>query len=1124
MLARDRHLSAMARRFAPARWISPILGFVLSSTLQGGVQSAVNPKQAPNPHFSNTSAKVHYLGSKQCAGCHSTIYQQFSRTDMGRSMFEPEKLAALGWLTKPVDFFNEQNHRHYQVFSRGSKVYESEYELDAQGGEIFRHTEELEYVIGTGANGATPFVRRGNFLFQAPISYYRATQSWDLSPNYEVRDLAFNLPITSDCVGCHSGRIQPVRGRGNLYDDPALLEPAIGCESCHGPGELHVFERQTGAPVPTAIDATIVNPARLSPWLADNICMNCHEGDIRVFQEGKSFVDFRPGTPLNDTVFILKAPIDPRAPQTPLLEHYYSMTLSKCYRSGGGKLGCQSCHDPHLQPSPAEATEYFRGKCLQCHTDKSCTLALPKRLAQQPADDCAACHMPKRPALTVSHSSLTDHRILRTADESYPRSAFAESLPGTGFIHVNAIPGKADSVPPVALLKAYRQEIMRSNLEFKGHYFSLLERLSKFGSKDAFVLSALAQKAGSDGNLELAIRYARAVIDKGDPSDSDYLLLEGFLARSGELRASIDLLNEGLSLFPFSNALYEDLATRQLMAGDSSGRAETIQRGLQLFPEDSVLRNAKQQQAADDHLQKGVAQLKQGNMQAAMTEFQAAVRENPGSAPAHDYLGVVLGESQKLNEAIAEFEEAVRADPAFPDPHFHLGLAYLKTGKTDAAIVQYQEALRLNPKMVEAQYGLSEICGKLGDIDGAITLLRKVTRAEPDFAEAHYNLGLNLWNRYKKSTGLRQQSDLEEAAQELKKATELAPRQATALLALGQLLSDKGDLLPSAENLQKAVDLDPANPEYRYNLGLALRLKGDLEPAAAEFRAALKLAPQLALAHRSLGLVLRETGDLDGAAGELRQSVVELPDDAQGHHLLGTVLLKQDKVNGAIVELRKAVEIDPTLTDARASLAQALQKAGQKEDSQQQIAELRGINDEKAKAGQSMILVQTAAGDSRKGDFAAAVRILEEAVTLRPELIEAEYQLAVALRRSGNTKRAEAILRSILREHPNEALAHLDLGLLLAKQQNETQPATEELRQAIQLAPSLVEAHAALGKLARDAHDWSAATREFQAVLAWKPEDREIRAELASALKASGHAAEAAQEIELTKKPAPPSQ
>jgi len=1037
---------------------------------------------------------------------------------MARSTSLPNKVAELGWLTRPVDIYNEKHDRHYQIFERDSKVYQSEYGLDEQGKEVFRHTEELAYLVGSGVNGDTPVVRRGAFLFEAPLSYYTATKTWALSPNFEVRDMAFNLPIKTDCMGCHVGRTQPELGKDTIYRDPPVTELAIGCENCHGPGELHVNERLAGAPVPRAVDRSIVNPAKLPSWLADNICMSCHEGDIRALQPGKFNSDFRPGTPLNETVAILKAPIDPRSAESPLLEHYYSMTLSECYRASGGKFGCQSCHDPHFQPAHDEAPEYFRGKCLQCHTEKSCNFDLQTRLAQKPADACSNCHMPKRAALTVSHSSLTEHRILRTAGEPYPDVAFKPSLPGTGFIHVNAIPGKADNVPPVSLLKAYRQELIRSHLEFKDYYFALLDRLSKSGNKDPFVMSAIAQKAGSDGDLPKAIRYAREVVERGSASDSDYLLLDGFLARSGDLPASVDMLKQAVSITPYSNVLYENLAGRQMATGNMSDGLATLQRGLELFPEDAALRSLAQQTSADGLTQQGIIQFKQGNMQGAMTQFRAAVQANPSDAVAHDYIGVILGEAGKLNEAIVEFDQAIRLDPRLPDPHFHLGLAYKQTGRINDAISEYQEALRLNPAMQEAQYSLSAICAKLGDLDGAIRLLRQVLKAAADFGEAHYNLGLNLWNRYKSSTGLRQEADLDDAQDELKTASRLQPRQPAVYFVLGQVMSDRGDLASAVENLQKAVDLDPGNPEYHYNFGLALRLKGDMEQAGAQFREAIRINPNHVLAHRSLGLALRESGDFPAAAAELRLAVAQLPEDAEGHHILGTVLLKANDLNGAIEEFRRAITLNPDLAQAHASLAQALQRAGQRGEARKELAALEKINLGVANEGRAMILVETAAGHINRGEQSAAVQELQEAVTLSPGFTEAHYQLGLALRKSADgSAKAETAFRQVLQLNPNHALAHLQLGFLFAAKGDRAEAAAE-FENAGKLAPGLVEAHQGLGRLASDSRDWESAVREFQAVVAWNPEDAVAHYDLAASLKASGQLDEAAHELQIAQK------
>ncbi len=102
---------------------------------------------------------------------HFAIYNTYSGTDMSHSTSLPTKAIEAGWLSTPREFFNQNTNRHYKVWSRQSKVFETEYELDSDGREVFNHTEELAYIVGTGVNGATPIVRRGNYLFQAPISY-----------------------------------------------------------------------------------------------------------------------------------------------------------------------------------------------------------------------------------------------------------------------------------------------------------------------------------------------------------------------------------------------------------------------------------------------------------------------------------------------------------------------------------------------------------------------------------------------------------------------------------------------------------------------------------------------------------------------------------------------------------------------------------------------------------------------------------------------------------------------------------------------------------------------------------------------------------------------------------------
>ena len=188
---------------------------------------------------------------------------------------------------------------------------------------VFSVDHQLDYAVGSGYNGLTFLIRRGHFLCQAPLSYYARTQKWDLSPGYENADLGFGRMVPEECINCHAGRPSPVLNTSGAYADPPFQELAIGCENCHGPAEAHVKSqgKRPGA---------IVNPAKLTPRLADNICLNCHQaGDARVTQPGKSYLDFRPGEWLFDTTVIFKQQARADQPQADLLEHYAAMQASR---------------------------------------------------------------------------------------------------------------------------------------------------------------------------------------------------------------------------------------------------------------------------------------------------------------------------------------------------------------------------------------------------------------------------------------------------------------------------------------------------------------------------------------------------------------------------------------------------------------------------------------------------------------------------------------------------------------------------------------------------------------------------------------------------------------------------
>ncbi len=558
--------------------------------------AAVQGPDAPSGPVAYRNARpgVAYVGSKVCAGCHGEIYDSYIRTDMGRSMALPGQNPVLQSLTDPVSIFNKRVNEYLQVFRRNSDFYQSIYAVGADGKELFRHDEKLTYVVGSGANGYGFLIQRGDYLFEAPLSYYTSSRTWGLSPSYEKQNYGFSRPVIAACIVCHSGRPRPNEAKVGLFNDPPFEELAIGCENCHGPGELHVKERARGTPLAGPADRAIVNPAKLPGSLANSICMRCHQGgDVRVLQPGKHWTDFFPGTPLDDSLALFKVPLQrPTPPQSVLLEHYFSMMLSKCYRASGGGLTCVGCHDPHQEFTGEKKVEFYRRGCLNCHKEESCSLPLPTRQKQSPADDCAGCHMPRRTVIGIEHAALTEHRILKRQDEPFPEEAYhAASADSPGLIDLTA-PGRRP-IAPLTLVQAYNQLILEGHADYADYRAALLKTLTKTQPDNLQVLSALARQAAlqhSTSGTREAIKDLSRAVRLGSTVPDDFLLLAELCADSGEMPRAIETLKRGIALAPYTRELYESLAVRYVKLGQYGDAVEIIQKGLKIYPEDKLLR------------------------------------------------------------------------------------------------------------------------------------------------------------------------------------------------------------------------------------------------------------------------------------------------------------------------------------------------------------------------------------------------------------------------------------------------------------------------------------------------------------------------------------------------------
>ena len=95
--------------------------------------------------------------------------------------------------------------------------------------------------------------------------------------------------------------------------------------------------------------------------------------------------------------------------------------------------------------------------------------------------------------------------------------------------------------------------------------------------------------------------------------------------------------------------------------------------------------------------------------EAAIEEFNVAIRLNPKNAKAYCGRGTAKSELDLDSDAMADFDEAVRLSPYDFRAWALRGMEKARYGHYDLAIADYHEAIRLNPNHEEANLGLNYI-------------------------------------------------------------------------------------------------------------------------------------------------------------------------------------------------------------------------------------------------------------------------------------------------------------------------------------------------------------------------------------------------------------------------------
>jgi arylsulfatase A-like enzyme/tetratricopeptide (TPR) repeat protein len=254
--------------------------------------------------------------------------------------------------------------------------------------------------------------------------------------------------------------------------------------------------------------------------------------------------------------------------------------------------------------------------------------------------------------------------------------------------------------------------------------------------------------------------------------------------------------------------------------------------------------------------------------EAAVAEFRAVLKEDPGNPVARRQLALALSSERHFGEAIAEFMRIIDDGIATPETWISLSDTYRLAGRLPEALETGRKASERDPATPDGADAMGKALVALGRHAEAQSAFERALALQPDDPDALAGLADLAIER----------GDFSGAQQRLAALVSRDPDDAAAVLKLGVVLVRLGQLEPAIDLFTRVVSARPTNAEALTNLAGALAKAGRPADAVPVFERAIDAGAVSAVVLNGLGFARLEAGDTPGAAEALRRSLRLKPD------------------------------------------------------------------------------------------------------------------------------------------------------------------------------------------------------------------------------------------------------
>lgn len=974
----------------------------------GTVEDGSDADAKLDGHFAVTSgAAPGYIEDKACAACHQELFDAYQQVGMAQSFAKPSAEN----LTEDFQnshFVHQPSKRHYEMLREGDALTFRRYQLDGAGQTINEFVQKVDWILGSGKHARNYLYQtEAGEMYQLPVAWYPQERRWDMAANFAAAEHeGVGHAITRDCMFCHNAYPDVAKGSDaypNAQTFPHTLPQGIGCQRCHGPGAEHVRVASSDKTSAARKRESIVNPARLSPQLRDDVCNQCHYqpsfalAGMRQF--GRGDYSYQPGNPLAEYLIDLDVVEEGEAASErfEINHHSYRLRQSRCFLESPDKLSCLTCHDAHHTVPAADRVKHYAAACAKCHQADDCTLdpannTHPKGIDAQ---DCASCHMPRRRTQDAVHVAMTDHLIRKTPLDGSQLAPLQESRPQLQKLLLTMPGAKAgDGVYDMV-------------------HASAMLRLSGY---------SLADSANQLENILAAL---------DPPAVEPFMDLTMAQLKQRRFAAAKQTAEQILKRIPDHPLALEWQGTSLLSLRQGDAAQEHLQRALKLTPN-----------RAEGQYNFGLLLLGQDKAEEAAKQFERALELRPNFFIAAFYLGVSREQQDRTDDAVRAYEQTLRIEPGFARAYLNLGELLLRNDRREEArrylrhgmqVVSQAQAQPLVELFQKAEFAdvtpiLSETVMGM-QLPPAVAILVAVPIPDFDLLEpsvaAQIKQFLAAFSRLSSEDGVG------------------GAQVAEGYGMLGQLYHAY-ELNEAAERCYiNTIRLMPKDDRSYHLLGALYQQTGQLAAAQSYLTLALQLRPDNVAAAIRLGTILLQLNEPAKAREYFLAALQKEPESAAAHNGLGDVALAEKKYAEAVTHFEAALQLAPDANRLHYSLGMAYRGLGETEKAQTELEKRGSVGIRPADPlvdalpqllqGERVHLIRGQLAYSA-GRYTEAAEAYAEAIAANPDSVSALTNYGAALTKGGQLDEAVTNLRRALELEAENVTAHFNLASVLAKQ------------------------------------------------------------------------------------------